>query len=145
MFFAKTTLNELRRSIFITVLTLLGFFIPRLIGFGGLFSRSSLGIIAFVSLLYLSISTYYKIKSTTTESIVQVIKLPVKTLSILLAIVIAGWLGLNVLGLNRIGARLTIAIGVSLIEFVSIWYSTFYMGILIYYLIRRTRYSPANE
>lgn len=110
---------------------------PSLLGNRGIFSLPSLGIITFIFLLFHSIFTFYTMEYPTKATVSEVITLPVKTIAVLVVIVIASWVGLNVLGLNRIGARILIVAGVSLIEFVFIYHSTLYLGILMNYLLKR--------
>lgn len=145
MFFPKTTPDDLRQSISITILTICGFFLPSLVGIGGIFSQSLIGLFAFVFLLLGSSFTLYSMIYQTKESVSEVITLPLKSIAVLIAIVIGGWVGLNILNLNRIGARIAIVVGVSLIEFVLIFNSTFYLGVLINYLLKRRHSRVANE
>ena len=131
------TANDLRKATFITCITICGFLVPSLLGIQGLFSLPSLRIITFIFLLCHSIFTFYTMEYPTKATVAEVITLPLRTIAVLLVIVMASWVGLHVLGLNRIGARIFIVVGLSLIEFVFIYHSALYVGVLINYVLKR--------
>jgi len=137
VFSVRTGDASLRKSILVTIATFCVIFVPTLFGFGGLFTRSALGIIVFAALSYLSISTHFRIQYPTAGSLAQTIRFPTKTVGYLSTIAIVGWIGLNILYLNQTSSRIVVVIGTSLIEVVSIWNALLDMGALVSYLMGR--------
>jgi len=145
MFFPKTTRNDLRKSILITLITLCGFFLPSFFGEGGVFSRTAIGIATFIFLFLYASVTMYTMTYKTKDSVAEVIRLPLKTVALLAVIGIASWMAFNILNFNRIGSHIGIVASSSLIEFVFIYWSTFDLGVLTSYFFRRRQFSLPNE
>jgi bifunctional DNase/RNase len=135
---------DLRRPIFVVLLTTFSILIPALLGIGGILTQSSLGINAFFYLSLISITLSYQMRHTT-ESLSRIIRFPTKTIALLMTIVVAGWFGLNVLAFNRIAARITIVAGISLIEFTLIFNATNYLSLLLIFLVKRIRHNTKSK
>ena len=144
MFFPKTTSQDVRKSVLVVFITTASILIPSIFNLGGLFTQSSLGIITFVFFLLYALTIFARFPNKTKESIVEVISYPYKTLGVLILVIAVAWIGMRLFDFQTVAARIIIVIVSSILEFVFIYNSTLYLGILINFFFKSSKVQPST-
>lgn len=125
-FFPKTTRKDLILSLFVIIGLSCSGFIPTLLGMGGLFFRTPVGIVALGMSTLNSIMVSIKLSYNTRDRLSDSVIMPSRTLGVLFVALIASWIARNILNLDPMASRVMIVLFSSLFEFVSIFFLPLY-------------------
>lgn len=136
-FFPETSHDDVIKSILILIGLICSALIPAILGIGGLFTRTPIGILFLALFLFGAFMTYARFPYKTKDNISQMIVMPIRVLLILFTALGVAWIAGNTLNLDPTASRIGIVLFSSLVELVSIFNLTMYGVILIIYLLKR--------